>query len=559
MRPRIFTLVLLLVILPTAVLSLLAGRALRDWDLLIHRRQEQSALDMARATVSRIERQMDDALAATRAGVLAELTQAGVTPDYERVLGHLRRGHPLVGRLFLFMHPWGFIYPEDARGEGSVTGARLADELTAVLRRAIPDAGGAPARVRTAGGCFLFQALGEGRGLYAGLQVDTAALQAWLVKAQEDARAMGLALEIGGPGLPSESAPVMVEDSLDGNGGPLLSASVRGVVVRQILAPPLDEYSVRVAVEQTPEARRAIGLQERLYAGGAILMAVGILAGMTLILLESAREIRHVRTRSEFLIGVSHDLRTPLASIRVLAESLHLNRVPDPERRRKFIESILTEVERLSQLTERVLFFVRFGQRAMYYRLTPVAASELAAGVAQSLAARWGHGRLSEATPAELHCGGHRLRLNLSPGAPGDGPHVRGDERALQQVLLNLLDNAFKYSPPAPDAVRPPEVSLSVRRVRCRRPWRWPARAWVRFEVSDEGIGMTRAEARRLFRPFWRGDRARRANVSGVGLGLAVSRHVVHAHGGWMAVSSAPGRGSTFRVWLPEAGEEGGA
>jgi two-component system phosphate regulon sensor histidine kinase PhoR len=118
----------------------------------------------------------------------------------------------------------------------------------------------------------------------------------------------------------------------------------------------------------------------------------------------------------------------------------------------------------------------------------------------------------------------------------------------LTQVLLNLLDNAVKYGRSADGAV---DVRVWVDAVAVRR-WRvLPRRRWVRIAVRDAGPGLSRRDLRRVFRRFYRGAGAQALNVSGTGLGLAVCRHVVRAHGGWIGASSAPGQGSTFSVYLP--------
>lgn len=231
-------------------------------------------------------------------------------------------------------------------------------------------------------------------------------------------------------------------------------------------------------------------------------------------------EIRRARTRIEFAAAVSHDLRTPLASMRMLAESLHLGRITEESKRQKFLATLVTECDRLGRLTDRALYFIRFGQDALQYRLTE--------GDFGSL--------VRETTETYLMSGMKRAR-HLSVQVEEGLPAVRFDGGALEQVVLNLLDNADKYSP------QDQNIDVAVEAT--------PDRRQVRLSVRDRGIGIAPADLRRVFRAYYRGERARSSDVSGVGLGLALCRHIVRAHGGRIEVESVVGEGSTFRVTLP--------
>lgn len=286
------------------------------------------------------------------------------------------------------------------------------------------------------------------------------------------------------------------------------------------LAAPLASFvlTARPADEAAFEA--GASLQTRLYAWGAGVLALAIVIGGTLLWRISAAEIRRARTRIEFAAAVSHDLRTPLASMRMLAESLHLGRITDESKRQKFLATLVTECDRLGRLTDRALYFIRFGQDALQYRLTEGDLGSLVRETAETYV-------MSGMKRA------HHVKVHVEDGLPA----VRFDGGALEQVVLNLLDNADKYSAPDQD------IRVSVAATADRRQ--------VRLSVQDRGIGIAPADVRKIFRAYYRGERARSSDVSGVGLGLALCRHIVRAHGGRIEVESTVGEGSTFRVLLP--------
>jgi signal transduction histidine kinase len=211
---------------------------------------------------------------------------------------------------------------------------------------------------------------------------------------------------------------------------------------------------------------------------------------------------------------------------------------------------MVRECERLSQLVERVLFFVRFGQNALDYRPHVMDPVELAQAAVQAFRARFG-GRSPE-VPARVDSVGQGPRVQLT--ADGPLPAVAVDRVAMMEVLLNLLDNAHKYSPGGKSASGHPggaDIEVRVAKATRRRWFVGPKRDCVRFSVRDYGIGIPPRQRRKIFRRFYRAPGARRENVSGVGLGLALCRHVVQAHGGWIEVRSEVGQGSIFALYLP--------
>jgi signal transduction histidine kinase len=239
------------------------------------------------------------------------------------------------------------------------------------------------------------------------------------------------------------------------------------------------------------------------------------LLGMLLYLFRRQEEL--ARLRDEFVSGVSHELRTPLAQIRLLAELLHMGKVPAEEQDRS-LRIIDKEARRLSFLVDSILSFTH-SRRG---RLAPVS-TDIAAEIDEIVS---GFEPLAEAH-------GVRLTTRLERGIVASV-----DRSALRQVVLNLLDNAVRYGPSGQD------VTITTRA---------EAESWT-LEVSDEGPGIPADERERIFTPYYRMARDTGGAVGGTGIGLAVVRRLVDEHGGRVHVASANGDGSAgarFVVALP--------
>jgi len=222
--------------------------------------------------------------------------------------------------------------------------------------------------------------------------------------------------------------------------------------------------------------------------------------------------------RRDFVANVSHELRTPLTAIRGFAETLRGSEV-SAEQRRQYLDVILRHADRLTALIEDLLELSRIegGTRELVLEPTDVAA--LARGLIQDLKPRLDARRL-------------RGELRAEPV-----PRALADRRALEQVLLNLLDNAIKYSEPGG------RIELIVS----------DSPTGVRIDVTDTGIGIPEADRARIFERFYRVEKARSRDLGGTGLGLAIVKHLVQAQDGEVSVTSREGQGSTFTVRLPAA------
>lgn len=549
MNSRLALTVMLLVVVPTAVLSLVATQALRNRELIVQRRLETSADDAIRMVARRIDARLQDDLSAVNMALSECLKAGGEYREIRDCALRLESSRRCVGQVLLFMNPWGFVYPSSAPEDDSGPSAGVTlDPLVTALRSRLVAARDESGIAFTAGDqSYLFRRIESSRTLYAGFRIDAAVFKHTLQNAVLDASGEGIVLGARGPRLEilggkEAGGSVLVSDPFTSSEGTeRLDVETEPVSVGR-LRPPFDYVTVSAFLADPHGLRETGRFRVRLYGWGIVLLACGIVGGAWVVIRTSSAEIRKARSRSEFVLGVSHDLRTPVSSMRMLAESLYLGHISDEAKQRKFLGTIVRECERLSQLIERVLFFVRFGQNALEFRLQDSDPGKLVAAAVEAFRAR------SEDLNGDSLIGGTKVSLHVQP----DVPDVALDDSAMMQVLLNLLDNAQKYSR---GVAEPIEVNVDA----VRRKWKrfGAERPWVRISVRDRGIGIDPKHVKRVFQPFFRAPGASDGNVSGVGLGLALCRHIVSAHGGHIDVESRVGQGSTFSVYLPAARSEG--
>jgi two-component system phosphate regulon sensor histidine kinase PhoR len=225
------------------------------------------------------------------------------------------------------------------------------------------------------------------------------------------------------------------------------------------------------------------------------------------------------RVRTDFVANVSHELRTPITAIRGYAETLRAGALKDPTVAANMVEIIFRQSERLSQLVEDLLDLSRLEAKERQLAAEPVALLEAA-------------NRASEVVRPKADSKGISLVIRV----PAD-LKATGDERALEQVLLNLLDNAVKYMTGGGKV----EVIGREENGECV------------LEVRDTGAGIEAKHLPRIFERFYRIDKGRSRDMGGTGLGLSIVKHLVAAMKGQVTVDSKPGAGSTFRVKLPRA------
>jgi signal transduction histidine kinase len=320
---------------------------------------------------------------------------------------------------------------------------------------------------------------------------------------------LGFSLEYEGRGL------------LGTNSGPLLaSIQIKGwrnsVPRTQFKA---DVYLANAAVLYAYQRQRAaiFGLLVGLSALAAL---VGFLAARRAFY----RQLRLSEMKSNFVSSVSHELRAPIASVRLMAEGLERGKIRDPEKQNEYFRFIVQECRRLSSLIENVLDFSRIEQGRKQYEFEPADAVILARETV----------RLMQTYAADAQIG---ITLEVK----GDPVPVEMDGKAIQQALINLLDNAIKHSPKG----SPILVALEFVTADAANP------AALCLSVEDHGEGIPSAEHEKIFERFYRLGSELRRETQGVGIGLSIVKHIVHAHHGAITVRSAQGQGSRFTIKLP--------
>jgi len=241
--------------------------------------------------------------------------------------------------------------------------------------------------------------------------------------------------------------------------------------------------------------------------------------GSTLLLFQDMTRQRQVETvRRDFISNVSHELRTPLAALKALTETLQAGALEDPPAAHRFLEQMETEVDSLSLMVNELLELSRIESGRVPLNLKSTRPIDII-----------------DPAYERLRLQAERAGLILAIECPDDLPPVLADATRVQQVVVNLLHNAIKFTPSGGQVIVHAEQQDRV----------------VRFNVTDWGIGVAAEDLPRIFERFYKADRSRA--TSGTGLGLAIARHLVEAHGGRIWAESEVGKGSTFYFTIPLA------
>jgi len=269
--------------------------------------------------------------------------------------------------------------------------------------------------------------------------------------------------------------------------------------------------------EESVLARQST-LQRAFYSAALVLVLSVTLFGAYFLWRDVRRELNLAELRSQFVSSVTHELKTPLTAIRMFAETLLMGRTADQRLQAEYLQTIVNESERLTRLLNNVLDFAKIEQGKKAYCLEPVSLADVLRAAARAM-------------DYPLAQQGFALRVQVDEGLP----LVRADADALQQAILNLLTNAMKYSGESR------EIDLRLR----------AEDGDALIEVTDRGVGIALEEQARIFEKFYRAPTPENGLIPGAGLGLALAQHIAAAHGGRVAVRSAPGQGSTFTIRLP--------
>jgi two-component system sensor histidine kinase SenX3 len=248
-----------------------------------------------------------------------------------------------------------------------------------------------------------------------------------------------------------------------------------------------------------------------------VVRATRISPRLTLLVLRDITERERVeQMRRDFVANTSHELKTPVGAVSLLAEAIE-SAADDPDQVRNFASRLTAEAARLSQLTSRIMNLSRLQAADEFTDEREVAVDEIIASAVEAHAIQAG------SAGVEIVRGGDR------------GLYVRGDAQVLSEAVGNLIANAVAYSPKGSN------VGVGVKAVD----------EVVEIAVTDRGIGIAEGDQERVFERFYRADQARSRRTGGTGLGLAIVKHAVQRHGGEVRLWSRPGRGSTFTIRLP--------
>ena len=290
---------------------------------------------------------------------------------------------------------------------------------------------------------------------------------------------------------------------------------------------PLNRWRLVASYGNSDPTQEILGSTRWMLPAGLFVLVTLVIVGTVVTLTSAAREIRLSRLQTDFVSSVSHELRTPLTSIRMFVETLQSGRIEDPERVEECLGLLAHETDRLSRMIERVLGWARMEAGRRVYEFEDVSAHVLFDDAIQALRTQ----RLLDDD------------VDIQVEIPEDLPPLRVDRDAIVEALLNLLQNAVKYTP------SPQKIEISA----CRRTAR------IGLSVDDNGPGIAAADRHRIFEKFYQADTLLSSTTQmgaerGSGLGLSIVRAVTRGHGGRVELHTEIGHGSRFTLWLPASG-----
>jgi signal transduction histidine kinase len=479
----------------------LATLSLRRWEASAQRHVREQARDMATMCVEKIE----TALLKTEDEGLVGLRRAILDPDFaagrpQPVQAWLRTT-PFFERAYVLSRGGSVLYPQQWSPEESAAFTALRAEIPPGFweresRRHVP--------------------LPDGVALVAALPGGSLGPVLAVLRLSESELRRSV-LEKTLAGLEGQNLLAV----LDGSDRPVFAARPVDRAQRVITVPfgeALPTWRLALYEPEGLSPRNAVRRQATLFAAVFVLLLGVIGVGLTASYRLVRRESEMARLKSDFVANVSHDLKTPLALIRMYAETLEMNRVPHETSRHEYYGVITRESERLTRLIDNVLDFSRIESGAQRYALVRRPVEPVIHDVLDVFRHPFAQA-------------GFKVEVSVEP----DLPELPLDADALAQALANLVDNAIKYSG---DGRR---VEIRAGRVGDE----------IRLEVADDGIGIPATEHAHIFEKFYRVGSSDTQGRRGSGVGLTLVKHIAEAHGGRVTVDSNPGRGSRFILHLP--------
>jgi len=335
-----------------------------------------------------------------------------------------------------------------------------------------------------------------------------------------------------GPGDLIRNKLTAVESAFAGSDVAYEIVDDAGILVAGIKQPPgepflkvamgqfFPDWQVRLYFKDADVFDRVARRQVTIYIWAGVLVIVLILAAGGFAGRAVGRQMKLNRLKNDFIATVSHELKTPLSSMRVLADTLLEGNYNDRQQATEYLELICKENKRLSGLIDNFLTFSRMERNKQAFEMASTDPAQIARAAADAVRTKFSKGR---------------CQFTVDIG--DDLPDVTADHDAMVTVLANLLDNAYKYSNDDK------EIALKV----------FAEDGSVVFSVRDNGIGMSRRAIKNIFKRFYQVDSSLSRRAEGCGLGLSIAKFIVDAHKGEISVESNPERGSTFTVKLPAA------
>ena len=277
---------------------------------------------------------------------------------------------------------------------------------------------------------------------------------------------------------------------------------------------------IRIAFSENQENAliKQQSLQQSFYLL-ALFLVIGVtLFGAYLLWQDVRRDLRLAEMRSQFVSSVSHELKTPLTSIRMFAETLRLGRSKDRAMQDEYLDTIVNESQRLTRLLNDVLDFSKIEKGKRAYKMVSNSLPEIIRTAARAM---------------EYPLSQQEFKLHVQ--IEEEMPDILVDGDAIEQAVLNLLSNAMKYSGDSRN------IDLKLKKIEHQ----------VVIQVIDRGIGIDHHEQKKIFNKFYRIPSPENERTAGTGLGLSLVSHIVEAHGGRLEIESTMGKGSNFSIFLP--------
>ncbi len=292
----------------------------------------------------------------------------------------------------------------------------------------------------------------------------------------------------------------------------------KGAFLEGTLGKFFPNWNVEIHFKDIDIFETTAGKQIVVYIWAGLLAIVVMITAGLLAARVVGKQIKINKLKNDFIATVSHELKTPLASMRVLVDTLLEGSYRNQQQVTDYLQLVSKENERLTGLIDNFLTFSRMERNKQAFMMTNTSPAAIARDAAEAVKTKFSKGKC-------------RFEVNIPEGLPD----VLADRDAMVTVLVNLLDNAYKYS-------------YDDKRIALRA---FSQDGSVCFCVSDNGIGMSRRAARKIFNRFYQADRSLSRHAEGCGLGLSIAKFIVDAHKGTVSIESKPGEGSTFTVKLP--------